>query len=515
MPFSASSRLDDRTAAKPTFGSAFRDLAPFAATASLAWVVVLFGNSINWAQYGGSVALVFASWSLGLVVVVRGHARNGIVGGSLGFLAAVGLMRNAAGGSNAGVTTVSLLAVFQTALYLRHRRDLVVVLVGLAAFYLVPIVAVGPPHYPHSGYRGALLAVIVSSIIGLMTQTLVMDIRRRAIGTRHNALMLMKVNQTIQRLFDSPNAREDVCVAITEISGAKSAILFEPTIEPDVLRYSAGTLGGAPIPLDTPAALESAVQEAFETGSRVLITEDTQSRVGNVEMWRAVGSPSSILYEPLSQRGTALGVLVIGWDDVADLSDPRIGLASLLAHEGAAVIARADVIDHLTDEAHTDPLTHLHNRRAWNVRLGIAMGENQALAVAMLDLDHFKLFNDTYGHPAGDRLLEDTAAAWRAEIRGMDFLARLGGEEFGLLMFSADAEATLAIVNRLRAKVPDNQTCSAGIAFRTPGETAEELVHRADQALYEAKSLGRDTTSVSTGPIAFHPSRSTGSQDPR
>jgi diguanylate cyclase (GGDEF)-like protein len=161
------------------------------------------------------------------------------------------------------------------------------------------------------------------------------------------------------------------------------------------------------------------------------------------------------------------------------------------------VIARADIIDHLTDEAHTDPLTRLPNRRAWDSRLAVALAESQHLAVVLLDLDHFKRFNDTYGHPAGDDLLQRAGVAWRSVIRDHDFLARLGGEEFGVLIFSADRAAALRTVERIRSQIPGDETCSAGIAFRESNETAEALIGRADQALYEAKTLGRDRACVS------------------
>ena len=87
----------------------------------------------------------------------------------------------------------------------------------------------------------------------------------------------------------------------------------------------------------------------------------------------------------------------------------------------------------------------------------------------MLDLDHFKEFNDTYGHPAGDRLLRETAAAWREELRAGDFVARLGGDEFALLLPNCNAANALEVVERLRQRIPSEQTCSAGIAAHGPG----------------------------------------------
>ncbi len=90
----------------------------------------------------------------------------------------------------------------------------------------------------------------------------------------------------------------------------------------------------------------------------------------------------------------------------------------------------------------------------------------------MLDLDHFKDYNDTYGHPAGDRLLRETAAAWREELRAGDFVARLGGDEFALLLPNCNAANALEVVERLRQRIPSEQSCSAGIASHGPGVTA-------------------------------------------
>jgi diguanylate cyclase (GGDEF)-like protein len=110
----------------------------------------------------------------------------------------------------------------------------------------------------------------------------------------------------------------------------------------------------------------------------------------------------------------------------------------------------------------------------------------------MVDLDHFKRFNDEFGHQAGDRLLKAAAAAWREQLRAVDHLARYGGEEFILLLPAADTLAADAIVARLLAATPAGQTFSAGIATWDGAETSDELVARADAALYAAKKAGRN-----------------------
>lgn len=144
----------------------------------------------------------------------------------------------------------------------------------------------------------------------------------------------------------------------------------------------------------------------------------------------------------------------------------------------------------------TDALTGLPNRRAWETNLVQALLEEAPFVLAMLDLDRFKLFNDTHGHPAGDRLLKETAAAWREELRAGDLLARIGGEEFALLLPACSTEDALTVIERLRGRVPYEQTCSAGVVVHEPGESAEALITRADEALYSAKAAGRDRVSL-------------------
>jgi diguanylate cyclase (GGDEF)-like protein len=148
--------------------------------------------------------------------------------------------------------------------------------------------------------------------------------------------------------------------------------------------------------------------------------------------------------------------------------------------------------------AHQDGLTGVPNRRAWDERLTReltkARRSGASVVVGMIDLDFFKKFNDEYGHPAGDLLLKEAAAAWTAQLRDDDLLARYGGEEFGIVLTGHSGEEAAAVVERLRAVNPRGQTFSAGLAVFNGTETADELVSRADHALYRAKATGRDRT---------------------
>jgi diguanylate cyclase (GGDEF)-like protein len=143
-----------------------------------------------------------------------------------------------------------------------------------------------------------------------------------------------------------------------------------------------------------------------------------------------------------------------------------------------------------------DELTGLPNRRTIFQELPLALErarrDNTPIVVAMIDLDKFKLFNDTYGHPAGDKLLKGAASAWSEKLRTVDLLARYGGEEFIALLPNTNEEDAVRVLERLRPGTPADQTFSAGIASWNRLETPEELVMRADQALYRAKERGRN-----------------------
>ena len=474
--------------------SATRSFAPFSAAAVLAWALVLVGSHVHWGQYALSGALAVIAGALAIHATrLREGTRLGLVPAALLFLAGVAFLRNSVGGTTSGTSALAMIPVFHTALYSRSRRELAVVVAGVALFYMLPILIVGPPAYPHSQYRSGVVSATVSAIIGFATQQLVASVRGQASQARQRERMLEQLGDVVHRLFDSPHPRIDVCQAAKSISNATIALLYEASTAGSGLVCTAVTQREAAA-RGRRADEGSAVQEAFDTRRPVLVTTDVESRVGNRAAWIATGSPRSVLYQPLTRHGVAQGVLVIGWPEEIQAGGTHTTIASLLAHEAAAVIARADMLDNLADEAQTDPLTGLPNRRAWDAQVKRVHSQGGQLVIAMIDFDHFKDFNDTYGHPAGDRLLKETAAAWRDQLRTGDLLARLGGEEFGLLLLDCDPDIATEVTERLRASVSDNWTCSAGIAVGRPGESAEDTIARADVALYEAKAAGRDRT---------------------
>lgn len=150
--------------------------------------------------------------------------------------------------------------------------------------------------------------------------------------------------------------------------------------------------------------------------------------------------------------------------------------------------------------AATDSLTGLANRRAWDDTMEREMSraarEQVPLCIAVLDLDHFKAFNDEFGHRSGDHFLRRCAVVWRSMLRTSDVMARYGGEEFALCLPICASDDAVLIVDRLREATPDGRTCSAGVAQWDGQESIDSLFGRADTALYAAKDRGRQCTAL-------------------
>jgi len=209
----------------------------------------------------------------------------------------------------------------------------------------------------------------------------------------------------------------------------------------------------------------------------------------------------SMVAAPLARAHRALGVLSISSARVGAFSDHDERVARLLANVSVPALERAR-LEHL---AVTDDLTLAYNGRYLVARLREEMDRarrsGQALSLAMLDLDHFKRANDTHGHATGDRLLRVFADRARDKTRRSDVLVRRGGEEFVLLLPATRAAQARQLAERVRAAVEAPvdlggvtvvQTVSIGVASWDESETADDLVHRADLAMYEAKRLGRN-----------------------
>ena len=254
----------------------------------------------------------------------------------------------------------------------------------------------------------------------------------------------------------------------------------------EALRTAALALEGHDEPLD---ALHDALMQV--TRAEVVQILD--------EIWDEAPLPeaaASAVTRPVRRHGRQTGTVVVGWRIPYEPDANLLSIIDLLAAAAGHALERRRLLAEASEAARTDALTGLANRREWDDRVPLeierAMRDHLPLALALIDLDHFKPYNDTFGHQAGDRLLRECAARWRGHLRANDTLARYGGEEFALLLPSTWIDEAVQVVERMRHEVPGRQTASVGVVQWNGAEDAYELVKRADFALYAAKAGGRD-----------------------
>jgi diguanylate cyclase (GGDEF)-like protein len=215
---------------------------------------------------------------------------------------------------------------------------------------------------------------------------------------------------------------------------------------------------------------------------------------------------------PLAMEGEILGCTSLMSDQANAFDAQDLQFFSVIGYQMAATIKHFQRFSSVKNMAIYDTLTNLYNRRHFEEKLGAeterSFARGTSLSLVMLDVDHFKRINDTFGHPQGDTVLREIAALLKTSVRKKDTVARYGGEEFILILPEAGLEAASMIAERVRRSVEGSRfeigpngltvTVSLGIATfpnHSP-KSKEELVRMADEALYEAKKGGRNRLCV-------------------
>jgi diguanylate cyclase (GGDEF)-like protein len=310
---------------------------------------------------------------------------------------------------------------------------------------------------------------------------------------------LGEATSRLARVSDADELEHDLCVAAQDLAGADGAILW--TAAPGGMLRATAAVSSDVVGTELPPGHGAASRQAFDNGERLYRAGDELLGIAG---WGAA------LFEPLLLHGRPVGVLTVFWNsEPAVVPERALQLIELLSSEAAVAIERTTTLTELEKLTRVDALTGIGNRRAFDEQLGRelkrAEREHTPVALAMFDFDHFKAYNDAHGHPEGDRLLREVAAAWQGCLRATDSLARYGGEEFALIAPGCSQDEAVALVDRLRGVVTEDQTCSAGVALWDGAETPEELLARADAALYAAKLAGRDRTRLSAAGTAPAP----------
>ncbi len=244
-----------------------------------------------------------------------------------------------------------------------------------------------------------------------------------------------------------------------------------------------------------------------ETGE-LQVVDDLTDDGDRLDYIQGIPGARSEVAVPLMADGRVIGVFNAESVDPSAFGEQEIQTLVVVARQAASVIRGAQLLEETRRLAVTDPLTGLHNRRHFtrqleeNVRRAQRYGE--MLALVLLDLDFFKDVNDRFGHHVGDRALQLLAGALRDSVRESDQAARIGGEEFALVLLRCTKELAMSIAERVRerirglaiAELPEVDmalSASVGIAFfPEDGDEPKSLMQSADEALYRAKRLGRD-----------------------
>jgi diguanylate cyclase (GGDEF)-like protein len=236
----------------------------------------------------------------------------------------------------------------------------------------------------------------------------------------------------------------------------------------------------------------------------------------------AGGHPEHALVVPILRSGQLMGAMELYLNAWRELSEDQADLLNGVASQAAIAIRHAQLFEAQEENALTDELTKLPNRRALAQRFlqetQRARRAHHSIAFLMIDLDHFKLVNDTYGHLNGDAVLAELAQILVTGARESDVCARYGGEEFGLILHETTESGARVLAERIRAKVAAatfpgglKLTISVGVAATDEPALFTQLIDRADQALYVAKQGGRNQVRFAdmTGPApkAHEPKR--------
>lgn len=246
-------------------------------------------------------------------------------------------------------------------------------------------------------------------------------------------------------------------------------------------------------------------------GMPLHLTKETIANYRNSSIVQSLKSEELVLI-PLKAKDKINGIIVAdNFITREPISKDDLHMLAMLANQAGLAIENSQLYEKTVMLAHMDSLTQLWNHGYFQYLLQTELEKSRAekapLSLIMLDIDHFKIYNDTLGHQAGDKILTELALLLKDQSRKMDFVCRYGGEEFAMVLPQADKKEAFLIAERLRMDIEKHAfshedifptkklTVSLGLAsFPEDGLVPAELVAASDKALYQAKNKGRNNT---------------------
>jgi diguanylate cyclase (GGDEF)-like protein len=308
---------------------------------------------------------------------------------------------------------------------------------------------------------------------------------------RHTQRALSALVRALRQVSAAASVEEAAAILSAEaatVLGADMALVYTADQDrPDV--YVNRTVSAAFGLMEIDIVNEpSGVGVALRSGGALFVSDAAISPVVSQRLVAATGMASA-LYVPLFGVDRPAGCLVVGWERRRRGLDRLVEMIlDVLTEESGRVVERLLHAQLLTSQTLTDPLTGVGNRRLWNDRLGALRPGD---VVVLLDIDDFKRVNDVHGHDRGDRVLNMLAGCLRTAIRDGDLVARIGGDEFGVILFAAGPTGTQLFQSRLETLWEvdgESSTYSLGTAMHAHDRDIRSTVAEADRALYQAKS---------------------------